>query len=419
MNWNRRRFICASALSITSILSLRGFAGELDSTVSVDPGVPATSSGQGIAASDMLLASEWIARSYEITARVPQEMLCAGHRYSDVLIAMGLMAKGASLNELMEQRKYYRWAEVARRVEVDPQTLAAPLRELLPYSLQAANTDGRVAVGGAPTPSDSEPDPQSVVQQVPVLHFLPDVYSGQAHDLSLNAFTPVIPTASQVKRFRLDDSEVSNIRKALDDPLGVPEALLLETAGRGGLKVGDWVLAGVLTHHKPLSIDNILAARSGEQLSWSETCLAFSLRPDVLTRGPLAGIYPIMSGTAINTVLVARRKPDLPASMASIYDLARLSSGEVKAMVPLMERCYRVTASEQKLLGQSRAGLAERGILVALARLSRVDLGTTLDLRRSGRSYTDIVRHFKLDMTGELAVSSSILSREHPAGEPS
>jgi hypothetical protein len=413
MNWNRRQFICASALSFASLMAHRAIAAE----PAGGGALPESLSRQDIAATDMLLASEWISKSYEITARVPQEMFCAGHDYSDVLIAMGLMAKGASLNELMEQRKYYRWEEVARRVEIDPQTLAPVLRDLLPHSLQAGHSDARVAVGGAPTPSDS--DSNEVLKNVPVIHFLPDVYTGQAHDLTLNAFTPVIPTASQRKRFHLDDDEVTNIRKAFDDPLGVPDALLLETAGRGGLKVGDWVLAGVLTHHKPLSIDNILAARSGEQLSWSETCLAFGLRPDVLTRGPLAGIYPIMSGTAVDTVLVARRKADLPTSMAARYDLARLTKGEINALAPLMDRCHRVTAAEQKLLNDLRGGLAERGILLALARLSRVDVGTVLDLRRSGRNYTAIVRHFRLDMTGELALSSSILAREHPMVEQS
>ena len=126
-----------------------------------------------------------------------------------------------------------------------------------------------------------------------------------------------------------------------------------------------------------------------------------------------------MSGTAVDTVLVARRKADLPTSMAARYDLARLTKGEINALAPLMDRCHRVTAAEQKLLNDLRGGLAERGILLALARLSRVDVGTVLDLRRSGRNYTAIVRHFRLDMTGELALSSSILAREHPLVEQS
>lgn len=401
MQHSRRQFIQLTGWSLGACLLAKTIPARADLPASELPAV---------GASDLLLASEWMATSYEITPRVPQEMLYIGHTYSDVLIALALMSKGASLNELLELRPLHRWEKIAQKVEIDPQTLAAPIRELLPLTRKPERTLENHSEYAA-NPYAEKSEDQEIVPSTPVLHFLPDVYVGQRRDLSLNAFTPVLPTSSQVKRFRLDDDEIRNIRTALDDPLGVPESLLLETAGRGGLKVGDWVLAGVVTHHRPLSIDNLLAARAGEQLSWSETCLAFGLRPDVLTRGPLAGIYPVMAGAAPNTVLVARRRTEFP-SVPSRYDLNRLSRLEQAALLPLMVRSYRLGPGELTSLSNSRLDLAQQGIVAGLSRLAKVDVNTILDLKRGGRTFQQVVSHLSLDMTGELALGHSILARE-------
>lgn len=338
------------------------------------------------AVADLKLASEWMGSSYEIPARVPEELLLAGHSYADTMIALSMMSKGASLNELVESRPYHRWEQIAKKVELDPQALPDPIRVLLPHG-----------------PEQS---------QAQVLHFLPDVYVGQVHDLSLNAFTPTMPDKDLVDRFKLNHYELENIRRALDDPLGVPEELFLETGGRGGLVVGDWVIAGVLTHHKPLQVETVLSARQGQRLSWSEACMAFGMRSDVLTRGPLSAIYPVIAGMHQGTILCGRRRRKFPEVLSLDYDLLNLNKEEVNALYPLLVRCYRLTPEEQAVLAQNNSELAEKGLMAALSRLARVDLGTIMDLRRSGNSYRDIVSRFALDLTGQDGVKAVIDVRE-------
>ncbi len=80
---------------------------------------------------DMRYACEWLAYSYEVPVRVPQEILLAGYSYSDAMIALSMMHKGASLNELLELRRNMRWEQVAAQVEIDPQTLPLAVRGLL------------------------------------------------------------------------------------------------------------------------------------------------------------------------------------------------------------------------------------------------------------------------------------------------
>jgi hypothetical protein len=326
---------------------------------------------------DMRFACEWLADSYEIPARVPQEMFLAGFSYSDAMIALGLMHKGASLNELLELRRQMRWLEVAERVEIDPQTLPGPLRGLLQLGV--------------------------TFHKPKLLHYLPDVYSGLKRDLTINAFPPTVPTSTMVERFRLDEDEVRNIRRALDDPFGVPEDLLLETAGKGALVVGDWVLAGVLVHNKPMPMESVLGARGGQQLSWSEICLAYGFRPDVLTRGPLTGIYPVLTGSTPGTVLCARKRKRFPEEMPLRYELYRLTVDEKMALRPLMLHAYKASASEDQLLMQGNLFLAEQGIALQLARMSQLDLSQILQYRKSGLSWAQIPAKLQLDLTGEDA----------------
>ena len=338
------------------------------------------------AAADLRLSSEWLARSYEIPERVPQEMLLAGYDYADVLVALALMEKGASLNELLTLRQSLLWPEVARRVELDPQDLPSPVRSLLSL--------------GSP----------GVISTPP--HFLPDVYAGLTHDLSVNAFSPTEPSKALVARYRLSETEVRNIRAALADPFGVPESLLLKTGGKSGLLVGDWVLAGVVAHFKPFSMDTVIAARMGEQLSWSELCLAYGLRPDVLTQGPLSGIYPVLTGHSPNTVLVARKRHDFPDVRPQYQSLQQLTEAEKTALLLLRNRCYQVSPAEQALLADRVPDLGEQSITIKVSRLGRLSLERVLDRHHAGESWSAILTTDRIDMTGQESLLAAINVRE-------
>lgn len=331
---------------------------------------------------DLRMACEWMARAYEIPARVPQEMLLHGYTYADALVALSLMHKGASFNELLELRRQMRWLEVAKQVEIDPNTLPLAVRGLLQLGYKPYHPK--------------------------LLHFLPDVYAGLSRDLTINAFPPTIPTETQVERYHLNDDEVRNIRRALDNPFGVPEELLKETGGKGGLLVGDWVMAGVMAHHKPLSMEAILSARAGQQLSWSEICLAFGFRPDVLTRGPLTGIYPVINGSAPGTVLTARERHHFPETLPLRYELSRLTVDEKIAMRPLMLRAYQASPTEDQILQQSGLTFTEQGIALELSRISQLDLGQILEYHRSGLSWAQIPPKLQLDLTGEDALRAAL-----------
>lgn len=340
-----------------------------------------------VAAADTRMASEWLAEAYRLPPRVPQELLFNGYSYSETLIALAMMGQGASLNELLELRAYRggkRWREIARQIELDPDALPLVIQELLWF--------GR-----------NDPPP-------PVLHFLPDVHPGLAEELTINAFPPTVPSEVLKDRFRLSRGEVENIHRALEDPLGVPEELLLESAGRG-LLVADWVLAGIVAHHKPHPIESILAARIGEDLPWNEVALAFGFRPDILTQGPMSGIYPLITGAAPNTVLCARRRTQFPETLPLHYDLERLTPSEKRALYPLMLAAHQASVQEAQLLSESGLEMGEAGIALSLARLSELDLATILHWR-STISWSDIIVRYAIDMTGQQALAAAIAVRE-------
>jgi len=376
-------------LRVICTLAVLMLAGPAVADNAAAPGTPGDLHyRERVAAADIRLTSEWMAKCYEIPKRVPLEMLIDGHDYADVMVALAMMAKGCSLNELLFQRQTHRWEPVARIVELDPQTLPQPIRDLLPFGRN---------------------DPPA-----PLLHFLPDVYTGLIRDLTINFFPPTEPSQTSVRAFKLNDQEVADIRTALADPFGVPEEFLLRPAGRG-LQTGDWVLAGVLAHLKPFGMDNILFARVGDRaatLSWQELCLAFGLRADVLTRGPLTAIYPVLTGYAPGTILVARKRTKFPDSMPLLYDLVRLTPTEERALIPLMVRAYSINNVELQQLQASNYELAEQGIAVALARMAHLDVATILRNRQSGDSWSDVVRRYAIDMTGQEGVSAAIAVRE-------
>ncbi len=340
------------------------------------------------AAADARLAASWMAKAYQVPERVPQEMLFAGYSYAETIVALALMGEGASLNEVLELRRLRggkRWREIAEEIRIDP--------DHLPEAVKAVLWFGR---------NDAPPD---------VLHFLPDVYPGLVHDLKISAFEPTVPSEVLVKRFDLSEKEVKDIRAVLDDPFGVPDEMLTKSAGRG-LITADWVMAGVLAHHKPLPMESMLAARVGQDLPWNEVTLAFGLRPDVLTQGPLSGVYPLLTGSSKNTVLTARRRTRFPRQLSLHYDLERLTPGERRALAPLLYSCYKASQSEVAMLNERNLELAETGIALALARNSELELDQVLVHLDKGESFSDVITRFHIDMTGQDAVLASIRVRE-------
>ena len=341
-----------------------------------------------IAASDLRMAAEWIAYGYKIPERVPQEMLIQGYSYAETLVALGLMGEGASLNEVLEQRRLRggsRWREIAEDLDLDPDKLPKPLRELLWFGRNHG--------------------------PAPVLHFLPDVRPGLRRKLVFNAFEPTVPSEVLARRFRLSKREIRDIRAALDDPLGCPEKLLTKSAGRG-LLVADWVLAGAVAYHKPFPMEALLAARVGEDLPWSEVALAFGFRPDVLTQGALSGVYPLITGSSPHTVLCARRRNSFPESLPLHYDLERLTPGEKRALVPLLYHRYQATGPEIAALKKRNMEMGEAAITLALTRMSELELSQILKRLDGGETWSQLVQRYGIDMTGHPQLMEAIQIRE-------
>lgn len=340
-----------------------------------------------VAAADMRLASQWIAYTYQIPARVPQEMLLAGHDYGDTLVAMALIGEGASLNEVLEQRNRNRWPQVAVNVDIDPGELPEPIQDVMTF--------GR-----------NEGPPE-------VLHFLPDVRPGLANRLRLPAFSPTIPDPVAVERFGLSDDDIENIRRVLDDPNDVPEEWLLEDAGPS-LIVADWLIAATISKFKPFPLETLLETRVGEVIEWGDVASMFSFDPRVLTDGPLAAVYPVLTGVPEDTVLAAYRLLKFPQRLPLHYDLERLVPSEKLALRPLLSYTYGETPAERTLLENSglEMDMAESAIALSLARMSRLDLATILERRKAGDSWSGIIRRFAIDMTGQEDVLAAIQVRE-------
>lgn len=341
-----------------------------------------------IAAVDARFASSWIASSYRVPDRVAQELLYNGYSYAETLIAMAYMGEGLSLNEVLEQRRLKggaRWQEIADTLKLDTGTLPKPISELLWFGRNQT------------TP--------------PVIHFLPDPHPGIIEELVVPAFEPTVPSPELVERFKLNKKEIQNIRRALDDPLGLPEKDLLLPAGRG-LTAADWVMAATVSYFKPFPIESLIAARVGEDIPWSEISLAFGFRPDVLTQGPLSGVYPILSGHAPHTALIARKIEQHPTSLSLHYDLTRITPGERRALEPLLHHHYRTTSEEKKMLAEKELDLAETGIALALARMSTLDLSIILNDRAALGSWNAIVKKYAVDMTGHPEIRAVMDARE-------
>ncbi len=337
-----------------------------------------------VAAVDTGFAATWIAGAYRLPDRVVEELLYSGYSYAETLVALAYMNEGLSLNDVLEQRALLggaRWAEVANTLGLEVEDLPKEVRDLLWF--------GR---------NDGQP---------PVLHFLPDPAPGIGPTLVLPPFSPTVPSMVTADRFHLKRRDVETIRRVLKDPLGVPDGELLKPAG-AGLTAGDWVLAGAISYFKPFPMDSLLAARLGEDLNWSEISLAYGIRPDVLTEGPLSGIYPVLTGYAPNTVLIARRRADHPERLALRYDLERITPGEKRALLPLLYAFYRVHDSEKALLDETSLELAEKGIALALARMASLDLGLILEDHRDLGEWPAIVTKYAIDLSGHRALERSM-----------
>jgi len=341
-----------------------------------------------LAAVDTRFASTWISGSYKVPNRVAQEMLYNGYSYAETLIALAYMGEGLSLNEVLEQRRLLggaRWKEVASTLGLNTDDLPQPIDQLLWF--------GR---------NELKPGP---------IHFLPDPYPGIKGDLVIPPFEPTVPSPVVVRRFHLNSKEIKNIRKVLDDPLGVPEKDLLLPAGRG-LTTADWVMAGTVAYFKPFPMESLLAARVGEDIPWSEVGMAFGLSPDVLTQGPLSGIYPVLSGHAPNTVLIARRRLVHPTVLPLSYDLERITPGEKRALEPLLYNHYDATPAERLLLSQTSFEMGEKALALAMARMSTLDLSIILaDYARLGK-WHEIVKKYAIDLTGHEEIKDVMAVRD-------
>lgn len=341
-----------------------------------------------LAAVDARFAAGWIAGSYEVPDRVVQELLYNNYSYAETLVAMAFMGEGLSLNEVLEQRRLRggaRWKEIASVLGLETDNLPKPISQMLWF--------GR---------NQGKP---------PVIHFLPDPRPGIIRELVVPAFEPSVPSRVVQNRFRLNKKEIRNIRHVLDNPLGVPNEDLLLPAGRG-LVTADWVMAGTIAYFKPFPMESLLAARVGEDIPWSEVMLAFGMRPDVLTQGPLSGVYPVISGTAPNTVLIARRRAKHPETLPLQYDLERLTPGEKRALEPLLHHYYDTTKDEKTLLGAKNFEMAEQGLALALARMSTLDLSIILaDYTRLGK-WNEIVKKYAIDLTGHEELKAVMDARD-------
>lgn len=380
----RRSLTLALALILLAVVPVVAQTGSASDSVAVD-----LAQRQRLASVDARFAATWIADSYQVPHRVAQELLFGGYSYAETLIAMAFMGEGLSLNEVIEQRRLRggaRWQEIAEALDLDTGRLAPAIAELLWFG-------------------------RNLPSRAPVLHFMPDPRPGIARELVIPAISPTVPDVEAQQRFRLNRKEIENIRRVLDDPLGVPEKDLLLPAGRG-LETGDWVMAGTISYFKPFPMESILAARVGEDLPWNEVTMAFGLRPDVLTQGPLSGIYPVLSGRTPGAVLIARQRETFPEVLPLHYDLERLTPGEKRALMPLLYHTYQVSEAEQALLAERQLEIAEQGIALALARMTGLDLAVILLDRSALESWQAIVAKYAVDLTGHPELQAVMASRD-------
>ncbi|HBM96260.1 TPA: hypothetical protein DD394_01730 [bacterium UBP9_UBA11836] len=337
------------------------------------------------ALNEMRLVSRWFAAAYDIPARVPEEMFLAGYTYSDAIVAFSLMDAGASLNEVLEKRRNNRWDEVAKLVGIEPSSLPKPV-------IKVMNTQN----GNRP---------------LEYVHFTPDVRSGLASRLHLPSFAPTVPDPVAVERFRLSKSDIANIRKALENVNDLDEATLRLPAGRS-LKVGDWVIAGVLSKYKPFPIDTILSVRTGEVVEWGDVAAMFSVDPSIFVEGPLAPIYGALVEGENYATLSSLRRSSYPDTLNNIYALNNVEGAELQALGWLMSLYYKETEEERALLNSYGLSFADQALSLAVARMAFADVGEIANRIRHGANWQYLIDYYKLDMTGQDVVMAAAVSRD-------
>ncbi len=337
------------------------------------------------ALNEMRLVSRWFAAAYDIPARVPEEMFLAGYTYSDAIVAFSLMDAGASLNEVLEKRRNNRWDEVAKLVGIEPSSLPKPV-------IKVMNTQN----GNRP---------------LEYVHFTPDVRSGLASRLHLPSFAPTVPDPVAVERFRLSKSDIANIRKALENVNDLDEATLRLPAGRS-LKVGDWVIAGVLSKYKPFPIDTILSVRTGEVVEWGDVAAMFSVDPSIFVEGPLAPIYGALVEGENYATLSSLRRSSYPDTLNNIYALNNVEGAELQALGWLMSLYYKETDEERTILNSYGLSFADQALSLAVARMAFADVGEIANRIRHGANWQYLIDYYKLDMTGQDVVMAAAVSRD-------
>ncbi|MGM9992786.1 MAG: hypothetical protein ACI376_08100 [Candidatus Bruticola sp.] len=337
------------------------------------------------ALAEMRLAARWFASAYDIPVRVPEEMFMAGYTYSDAVAALSLMDAGASLNEVLEKRRTNRWDEVARLVGIDPASLPKPV-------IKVMNTQS-----GTNTPE--------------YLHFTPDVRSGLASRLHLPSFAATVPDPVSIARFQLSKSDIANIRLALENVNDLDEDTLRLPAGRS-LKVGDWVIAGVLSKYKPFPIDTILSVRTGEVVEWGDVAAMFSIDSRIFTDGPLAPIYAALTEGENYATLSSLRRSSYPQTLDKKYEFGCLEGAELQAVGWLMSLYYKETDQERNVLNSLGLSFSDQALSLAVARMAFVDVSEIAGRVRRDAGWMYLINYYKLDMTGQEVVTAAAVCRD-------
>ena len=323
---------------------------------------------------DIRLASQWMAAAYQIPARVPEEMLLAGHSYGDVLVALNLMDYGASLNQVLEARRSKRWPAVADEVGIGVGEL--------PDVIQAVMVKRY---------SEAQPQP---------LRFYPDVRSGLSERLRLPHGAPTIPDYVAVVQFRLSPEEVQNVRQVLAHPNEATPEMLLKPAGRS-LVVADWLIAATLAKYNPNPLETMLMMRTGEVVEWGDIASTFSIDPRIFVSGPLAPIYAVLTRTYDNVVVPTLQRPYYPESADDIYNLSKIDGEQREALRWLMSLYYKENTAERDLLASQGYSLRDEALCLAISRLAALDVETVVKHHNEGRSWAQLVSEYQLDLTGE------------------
>ncbi|MBQ7503455.1 hypothetical protein IJT93_12235 [bacterium] len=337
------------------------------------------------ALADARLASLWFAEAYDIPPRVTEEMFIAGYTYADAVVALSLMNQGASLNEALELRRVHRWDEVAKALNIDPETLPKPVRELL--SGQRVNRDKEY------------------------VHFMPDVRPGLRSAAKLPSFSPVLPDSVCIVRHRMSGEEVRNVREALENTNNLTVEMLNKPAGRT-LKVADWIIAGTLAKYKPFSVTTFLEVRVGEVVEWSDVASMFSVDPQIFVDGPLAPIYASMIRGENYATIPTLMRSSYPDSLDRRWEFDSLDGAELQALGWLMSLYYKETDMERELLNETGLTFIDQALSLAAARMAFVDVEDVVKMAARNLEWSQIFAHYNIDLTGQDVVWQAALGRD-------